>query len=578
MDDLQEPLGLCQAHRDRIWQWQEVEAQSLPRANGSRFAGQIGGALEGRALAQRTDGTHAGQHSSAPLTKAVLSQQKQGRPRMHLSTTHSSEEAGPLPPSARRDSPAAVVRSPRTESGFAVTPRGHHRFVEFGIASHFEGEELLTPRRTSDMLAQRVKVFRELKTPSGEGTSGPVSKELTPPIGETVGSAGRMAPPLPPRIRDILGDLSPSVPPRLPAQAPAQQSPRRKPGAAVDLSRTRPGSSAQGSSPCHVLDTDVPTDVPLGSPTNDAEIARVHQEPPPQSTAAQLLPFAKRNARTQALQADLDAPAKGPSNDERGAEQAEEDLASETQTDTHEETHERQTLQSSGKSRHDGQRSSRADAAEPLVASACPQGVAILSPRRSTRGVASASIGFLSPSSSSHANASCDQSSEAGMEGNYVLIEGFLHKQCKHACLLFGALWVKRFFVLYPGRLQYYRSEADRTQGLPQSREVEVDENVVAVSRKQSTMEVFLNATSMPMRLRASDPVQAGRWAAALMGRANTRTGASLRTASVTAETGRTRSNGNFEATPTVASGPVSLWTPPTIAVELTTHAVKHPM
>ena len=129
------------------------------------------------------------------------------------------------------------------------------------------------------------------------------------------------------------------------------------------------------------------------------------------------------------------------------------------------------------------------------------------------------------------------------MEGNYVLIEGFLHKQCKHACLLFGALWVKRFFVLYPGRLQYYRSEADRTQGLPQSREVEVDENVVAVSRKQSTMEVFLNATSMPMRLRASDPVQAGRWAAALMGRANTRTGASLRTASVTAETGRTRSN-----------------------------------
>ena len=570
MDDLQEPLGLCQAHRDRIWQWQEVEAQSLPRANGSRFAGQIGGALEGRALAQRTDGTHAGQHSSAPLTEAVLSQQKQGRPRMHLSTTHSSVEAGPLAPSAPRDCPADVVRSPRTESGFAVTPRGHHRFVEFGIASHFEGEELLTPRRTSDMLARRVKIFRELKTTCGDG---PVSKELTPPIGGTVGLAGRRPPPLPPRIRDILGDLSPSVTPRLPAQAPAQHSPRRKTGAAIDLSRTRPGSSAQGSSPSYVLDTDVPTDVPLGSPTNDAEIARVHQEPPPQSTAAQLLPFAKHNARTQAVQADLNASAKGPSKDERGSEQAEEDRASETQTDAHE----WQTVQSSGKSRHDEQSISRADTAEPLVARACPQGVAILSPRRSTKGVASASIASLSPSSSSHANASRDQLSK-GMEGNYVLIEGFLHKQCKHACLLFGALWVKRFFVLYPGRLQYYRSEVDRNQGLPQSREVELDENVVAVSRKQSTMEVFLNASSVPMRLRASDPVQASRWATALTGGANTRTGTFLGTASVTAETGRTRSNGNFEATPTVASGPVSLWTPPTVPIELTTHAVKHPM
>ena len=111
-------LLVCATHRDRIWQWQEVEAQSLPRANGSRFAGQMGGALEGRALAH---GLMARMRDStaAPPTKAVLSQQKQGRPRMHLSTTTAQRRQArfhlpldgipPQPSSDRRERRVALL-------------------------------------------------------------------------------------------------------------------------------------------------------------------------------------------------------------------------------------------------------------------------------------------------------------------------------------------------------------------------------------------------------------------------------------------------------------------------------------
>jgi hypothetical protein len=46
-----------------------------------------------------------------------------------------------------------------------------------------------------------------------------------------------------------------------------------------------------------------------------------------------------------------------------------------------------------------------------------------------------------------------------------VLATFFFTCRCKYAYFLFGALWVKRFFVLYPHKLQSFKSEQDKAGG-----------------------------------------------------------------------------------------------------------------